>query len=161
MMSALGLLCLGFFLLMGLWRDHIRERPVYERPVALIRPSFWPVWHVSRWTLFTAGWILLAFSLPRTGIALALALLALWSWRRYLRSRRHWHRRVREAFARERRRDPSAPDIQILQRILHSTHGRWGEELIEQIVTDHPTPEGVADMIVRMEGGVLPAGSAL
>jgi hypothetical protein len=65
---------------------------------------------------------------------------------------------IREAFEKERARDPSASDKQILHRILGSLHGRWGDELIEQIVADHPTPEGVADMVVRLERGALPSG---
>jgi len=65
---------------------------------------------------------------------------------------------IRQAFDRERARDPSASDAQILQRILLSLHGLWGQELVEQIVADNPTPEGAADMVVRMERGALPTG---
>jgi hypothetical protein len=65
---------------------------------------------------------------------------------------------IRRAFEREKSRDPAASDVQILIRILHALHPRWGEELIEQIATDNPTPEGVADMVIRMERGALPSG---
>jgi len=85
-------------------------------------------------------------------------LLALASWKRYLHSRRHRQRMIRRAFEKERARDPAASDVQILQRILHSLHGRWGEELIEQIAADNPTPEGVSDMVLRIERGALPPG---
>ena len=153
-----GFACLGISLLMGLWMEHLRERPVYQRPALLIHRSFWLLWSPARWLLFGAGWILAGLSFPRTTASLAFTLLGLWSWKRYLRSRRHRQRMVREAFDRERDRDPSASDAQVLQRIVTSLHARWGEELIEQIVLDNPTPEGVADFIVRMERGILPPG---
>lgn len=153
-----GFACLAASLLMGLWLEHVRERPVYERPSVLIRRAFWLMWSPARWILFAAGWLMMALSVPGTAAGLALVLAALWCWKLYLKSRRHRHRMIREAFLRERERDPAASDVQILRRILHSLHGRWGEELIEQLVADNPTPEGVADMVVRMERGALPAG---
>ena len=145
-------------LLMGLWMQHLRERPVYERPSIMIHPYFWVIWMPAQWTLFAAGFAMLGHgSLPAAAL-LALVLLALWIWKRLLASRHHRRRMIRRAFEKERARDPSASDAQILQRILHSLHGRWGEELIEQIVADAPTPEAVADMVVRMERGSLPSG---
>ncbi len=153
-----GLACLGTWLLMGLWMEHLRERPVYRRPTLLIHKSFWLLWSPGRWVLFGAGWILAGLSFPKTTAALAFSLLGLWSWKRYLQSRRHRRRMIREAFDRERARDPAAGDAQILQRIVASLHARWGEELIEQIVVDNPTPEAVADFVVRMERGILPQG---
>jgi hypothetical protein len=154
----LGFAGVAVSLLMGLWVQHVRERPVYERPSFMIHPSFWRIWVPARWSLFAGGFILLArASVPATS-ALALTLVALGSWKRYLASRRHRRRMIRRAFEKERARDPSASDAQILQRILRSLHGRWGDELIDQIVADDPTPEGVAAMVVRMERGVLPPG---
>ena len=92
------------------------------------------------------------------GVPSALILLGLWTWKRLLRSRFCLRRTLRRAFRKERARDALASDAEILQRILHSLHGRWGEDLIEQIVADHPTPEAIADLVVRMERGALPAG---
>jgi hypothetical protein len=153
-----GLACLAISLLMGLWMEHLRERPVYRRPAFLIHRGFWLLWGPARWILFGAGWILAGLSFPRTSASLAFILLGLWSWKRHLRSRSRRRRMVREAFDRERARDPAAGDTQILRRIVASLHARWGEELIEQIVVDNPTPEAVADFVVRMERGILPPG---
>jgi hypothetical protein len=111
-----------------------------------------------RWLSFLAGWGLSGAVFPRAALLLALALAAAWSWKRFLQGRRFRHRMIRQAFLRERARDPAATDVQILQRILHSMHPRWGEELIEQIATDNPTPEGVSDMVLRIERGALPQG---
>jgi len=159
----MGLGLLGFSgvvlsLLMGLWMQHIRERPVYERPGFLIDPRFRRVWTPARWLLFVTGGLLLVRASRPAAASLALLLLALLSWKRYLGSRRHRSRMIRRAFEEERGRDPSAGDLEILERILKTFHPRWGNELIEQIVLDNPTPEGVAGMVVRMERGVLPSG---
>ena len=151
-----GLAGVAVSLLMGLWVQHVRERPVYERPSIMIRPGFWRIWMPARGILFLFGGFLLARASFAAAGLLALALLGAWSWRRYLGSRRHRRRMIRQAFEKERAGDPSASDAQILQRILFSLHGRWGQELVEQIVADNPTPEGVADRVVRMERGALP-----
>jgi|GEM_PF-2028084 len=153
-----GFALVAAFILSGLWLDHVRERPVYERPAILIHPRFWIVFASIRWFLFLAGWGLSGVVFPRAALVLALALAAAWSWKRTLQGRRYRRRMIRQAFQREKARDPAATDIQILQRILHSMHPRWGEELIEQIAADNPTPEGVCDMILRIERGALPPG---
>ena len=153
-----GLAGVAVSLLMGLWMQHVRGRPVYERPAFLIRPGFRLIWIPARVVLFLAGALLLVrTSLPAAAL-LALFLTAAWSWRRTVGSRSHRRRMFRRAFERERARDPAATDEMILQRLIASLHGGWGEELIEQIVADNPTPEGVADMVFRMEAGALPAG---
>jgi hypothetical protein len=153
-----GFALLTAFVLSGLWLDHSRERPVYERPAILIHPRFWIAYSSLRWLSFLIGWILSAAVYPRAAALLALALTVAWLWKRLLKGRRFRHRMIRQAFKRERARDPAASDVQILQRILHAMHPRWGEELIEQIATDNPTPEGVSDMVLRIERGALPAG---
>jgi len=160
-MPWLGVLGFGLivaFLLIGLWLDHVRERPVYERPAFLIHPRFWQAYSAARWILFLAGWLLAGISFPRASFLLALALAAAWTWKRVMRGRWQRRRLIRKAFEREKARDPSTTDAQILQRILRSMHPRWGEELIEQIAGDNPSPEKVADMVHRMERGALPSG---
>jgi hypothetical protein len=156
--GVLGFLFITSFLLMGLWLEHVRERPVYERPVVLIQPGFSLAFRLARWALFVLGWGLAALAWPRASCLLALALASLWCWKEVMRGRGQRRRMIRRAFEREKSRDPSATDAQILQRILHAMHPRWGEELIEQIAADQGTPEGVADMLVRIERGTLPSG---
>ena len=159
MMAGLaGFGALALFLMLGLWWAGIRERPVYERPAFLIRPWFPPSFRLLRGLLFVLGWALAVSSSPRAAAALALALLVAAAWKKLVASRGYRRRMFRRAFEAERKRDPSAGDVQILRRILHTLHPRWGDELIEQIATDQPTPEGVADMVVRMERGGLPRG---
>ena len=153
-----GFALIAACILSGLWLDHVRELPVYQRPAVLIHPRFWMIYASIRWISFLAGWGLSGAVFPRAALLLALALTAAWSWKRLLQGRRYRHRMIRQAFLRERGRDPAASDVQILQRILHSMHPRWGEELIEQIATDNPTPEGVSDMVLRIERGALPPG---
>jgi len=153
-----GLAGVAFSLLMGLWMQYVRERPVIERPGFLVRPGFRLMWTPARVFLFLGGGLLLARAFPPAAALLALLLAAAWSWRRYLESRAHRRRMFRRAFDREKAGDPSTADELILRRLLASLHARWGEELIEQIVADNPTPEGIADMVVRMERGALPAG---
>jgi len=153
-----GFMLLAAFLLGGLWLDHVRERRVYERPGILLRPGFWLAYRSLRLVLFLAGWSMSAMAFPRTSGLLALLLLLAWSWKRLLQGRLVRRRMIRRAFALEKRRDPSASDVQILQRVMHSIHPSWGDELLEQIAIDNPTPERAADMILRIERGALPAG---
>ena len=157
-LGVLGFALIAAFLLLGLWLEQVREKPVYERSVLLIHPQFWLGYSANRWALFLGGWVLAARFSPRVALPLAALLAAAWGWKRSLRGRRYRHRMIRRAFEQERSRDPSATDAQVLQRILHSLHPRWGGELIEQIATDNPTPERVADMVLRIERGALPSG---
>lgn len=157
-LGALGFILIAGFLLFGLWLDSIRERPVYERPSFLIQSRFWAAYPIGSWLLFLTGWFLAARSFPRSAAALGLALAMAWGWKRWIRGKTHRRRMIRQAFETEKARDPAATDSQVLQRILYSLHPRWGEELIEQIATDNPTPERVADMLIRIEQGALPSG---
>ena len=78
-----GLAGVTISLLMGLWVQHVRERPVYERPSIMIRPGFWWIWMSARGILFLIGGFLLArASLAAAGL-LALALIGAWSWKRH------------------------------------------------------------------------------
>ena len=153
-----GFAALALFLILGLWWAGVRERPVYERPAVLIQSWFSPMFRLARGLLFAAGWFLAVPAFPRISAGLALALIAAAGWKGFVASRGYRRRMFRRAFEAERARDPAAGDVQILRRILHALHPRWGDELIEQIATDQPTPEGVADMVVRMERGGLPRG---
>jgi hypothetical protein len=157
-LGILGFLLIAGFLLFKLWLDSVRERPVYERPSFLIHSRFWSVYPIASWLLFLTGWILAAWSFPQSAMALGMALALAWGWKRWVRGKSHRRRMIRQAFEREKVRDPSATDSQVLQRILYSLHPRWGEELIEQIAIDNPTPERVADMLTRIEQGALPSG---
>ena len=158
MAGVAGFGALALFLILGLWWAGVRERPVYERPGILIRPWFPATFQLARGLLFAIGWILAARSFPRAAAGLALLLLAAAAWKKLVASRGYRRRMFRRAFEAERARDPAAGDVQILRRILHALHPRWGDELIEQIATDQPTPEGGADMVVRIERGGLPQG---
>lgn len=154
----LGLALVIGYVLLGLWLEHVREKPVYERPRLLSRPRFWMGYSILRAALFLLGWgLLLRVSLPYA-LVLASILAGAWMWKRTVQGRPHRHRMIRRAFEREKTRDPAASDVQVLSRILHALHPRWGEELIEQIAADNPTPEGVADMVIRIERGALPSG---
>jgi hypothetical protein len=154
----LGLALVIGYLLLGLWLEHVREKPVYERPRLLSRPRFLMGYSILRAALFLLGWgLLLRVSLP-CALVLASILAGAWMWKRTVQGRPHRHRMIRRAFEREKARDPAASDVQVLSRILHALHPRWGEELIEQIAADNPTPEGVADMVIRIERGALPSG---
>ena len=153
-----GFALIALFLLMGLYLAHARELPVYRRPAFFIHRRFWLVWNLLRGSLFLAGWALAWRARPWMAAGLALVLSAAWGWRLYLQGRHHRRRMVRRAFDTEKARDPAASEVQVLRRVLFAMHPRWGEELIEQIAADHPTPEAVADMVVRMERGGLGPG---
>ncbi len=153
-----GFALITLFLLMGLYRAHARELPVYRRPAFFIHPRFRILWSLVRVVLFVSGWTLAWRSSPKMAGAAALLVSAAWGWRSYLQGARHRRQMVRRAFDAERARDPAASEVQALRRVLHAMHPRWGEELIEQIAADNPTPEAVADMVVRMERGGLGAG---
>ncbi len=153
-----GFACIALFLLMGLYRAHARELPVYRRPAIFIHSRFRIVWSLVRAALFVAGWALAWRASRWMAGASALVVGVAWGWRSYLQGARHRRRMVRRAFEAEKARDPAASEVQILRRVLYAMHPRWGEELIEQIAADNPTPEAVADMVVRMERGGLGAG---
>jgi len=146
------------YLLSGLWLAHVREKPVYERPALLVHPWFRTAYSACRGILFLTGWVLAVQEFPRVSLLVVLVLVGSWAWWRFLHGRPHRRRMVRRAFDREKARDPAAGDVQILRRIVHSMHPRWGNELIEQIAADNPTPERVADMVLRLERGALPSG---
>jgi hypothetical protein len=153
-----GFALIALFLLMGLYLAHAREQPVYRRPALFLHPRFWMTWTLLRGALFIAGWALAWRAFPWEAAEAALVLSVAWGWRRYLQGRGYRRRMVRRAFESEKARDPAASEVQVLRRVLHAMHPRWGEELIEQIAADNPTPEAVADMVVRMERGGLGAG---
>ena len=52
-----------------------------------------------------------------------------------------------------KRRKPGLPDKEIFCELVYRRNPRWGEELIEQMVIDHPDLESLSRMIARMERG--------
>lgn len=132
---------------------HLRERPWFERPDFARWRGFDAVLSLLRWGLFAWGVLLLATA-SRAAAALAVGLfVAGLGWRVVARSAALRRRAMRRSFDDLCRRHPGEPERELLVRLVLSTHPRWGEELVRQMVLDYPSVEQIAVVVARMEQG--------
>jgi hypothetical protein len=134
-------------------RVEMRGRRYFDRPAAARNPWFDPIVAGLHGLLLAAGLILLFLASPPSAAAAAVVLAAGWGYRRIIRSVPFRRFLLRRDFLAAKRGSPGRPDEEILFRLVMERHPRWGEELIEQMVRDHPTIEELARMMVRMERG--------
>ena len=132
---------------------HFMARRFFDRPGPVRHPLFAPVMVFLRWGLFLIGAGILARTSPPTGLAAVILLAGVWAYRVYVRSAFFQQRLLRREVERLRAAHPDLTEPAILYKIVMRRHGEWGEELIEQMVTDYPTVETLAPMIARMERG--------
>jgi len=146
-----ALLLLGLFAM--LVAAHFKGLRYFDRPTPARNAYFDPVLDVLKWLFVAAGLLLLWRASRPAFVAAATALLVLWSYRRFVRSRLFQHRLLMQDFAALRRSRPEMSDREILYDLAYRKHARWGPELIEQMVNDYPTVEAFSRMMVRMERG--------
>jgi hypothetical protein len=145
-------ICVAAFVV-WLVATHVRERPWFERPDFARWRGFDAILTLLRWGLFAWGLFLLA-SLSMTAAAMAVGLFLLGlGWRLVARSAARRRRAMRRAFAELRLRHPGEPERELLVRLVLSTHPRWGEELVRQMVLDYPSVDEMAVVVARMEQG--------
>ncbi len=132
---------------------HFRARRYFDRPTLARNPWFDPIVATLRWLLLAAGLIVLVRSSPPAAAAAAAILTAGWGYRRLIRSVAFRRWLMRRDFAAARQNSPDLPDREILLRLVMQSHPGWGEELIEQMVHDHPKVDRLARMVAKMERG--------
>lgn len=147
-----GALCLAAGLV-WLVSTHVRERPWFERPDFARWRGFDTLLAFLRWGLFGWGLALLMARAPRAAAGVIAIFLAALLWRLVARSAALKRRAMRKALADLRRRHPREPENELLVRLVLSTHPRWGEELVRQMVIDFPSVDEMAIVVARMEQG--------
>ncbi len=146
-----ALILLGLLgLLVGI---HLRGLRYFDRPSAARHRLFDPLLALIAWTVLAAGLALLWRASPPVAAGAGLALLALWGYRRLVRSVAFQRRRLRRDFESLKRARPGVPEREILCQLAYRRNPRWGEELIRQMVIDYPKFEDLARIIVMMERG--------
>jgi hypothetical protein len=132
---------------------HYRERPWFDRPGFARWRGFDALASLLRWAVFAAGLLALsAHSAAAAALAIAVFLMG-WGWRLVVRSAALKRRAMRRALAGLRRQHPGEPETELLVRLVLSTHPRWGEELVRQMVIDSPDVDEMARVVARMEQG--------
>jgi hypothetical protein len=145
-------LCVAAFVV-WLVATHIRERPWFERHTLARWRGFDLLLVLLRWGLFAWGLLLLA-SVSPAAAALAVGAFVLGlGWRVVARSAALRRHAMRRAFDDLCRRHPGEPERELLVRLVLSTHPRWGEELVRQMVLDYPSVDQIAVVVARMEQG--------
>ena len=132
---------------------HFMAGRYFDRPGPVRHPLFDPVMAFLRWGLFLIGTGILARTSPRTALAAVILLASIWAYRVFVRSAFFQRRLLRREVETLRAAHPDLAEPAILYQIVMRRHREWGEELIEQMVTDYPTVEALAGMIARMERG--------
>jgi hypothetical protein len=153
MRLAVGVALLLLGLLAWLAGAHVRGLRYFDRPGVARNPLFDPILSLIKWALLLGGLLLIGDSSRRAGTFTALLLVLLWSYRRFVRSLGFQGWLLRRDFEALRRERPAAPDAELLYALAMRRHPAWGPELIEQMVEDYPTIEGLARKIAQMERG--------
>lgn len=147
----------GTLLLLGLVgmlaSAHFKGLRYFDRPAPARHPWFDPALDVFKWALLVAGLVLIARASLRVFFSVAGLLLALWGYRRVIRSAFFHEKLLRRDFTVLRRARPDLSDAAILFELACRKHARWGPELIEQMVRDYPTVESFARIMTKMERG--------
>jgi len=151
LLAGLMLLLLGLFAM--LLSAHFKDLRYFDRPSAARNPYFDPSLDFLKWILLAAGLLLLWRASRSASYVAAAALLALWAYRRIVKSGFMQGRLLRREFATLRSERPGMSEDAILFELAFRRHSRWGQELIEQMVKDYPTLEEFSKMMVRMERG--------
>jgi hypothetical protein len=140
-------------LLASLVAADFKARRYFDRPGLARNRLFDPVLSAAKWALLLAGLALLGRASRRSAVATAALLLVLWAYRRFVRSAGFQLWLLKRDYRELKRRKPGLPDREILCELVYRRNPRWGEELIEQMVIDHPDVESLSRMIARMERG--------
>ncbi|PYT35892.1 MAG: hypothetical protein DMF52_09160 [Acidobacteria bacterium] len=151
LLAGAALLLLG--LLAMLVAVHFKGLRYFDRPTPARNAYFDPILDLLKWTLVVAGLLLLLRASRPAVVVAGAALLALWSYRRFVRSGYFQERLLRRDFIALRKSRPDMSDEEILFELAYRKHPRWGPELIEQMAKDYPTVESFARMLGRMERG--------
>jgi hypothetical protein len=151
LLAGLGLVALGLLVLV--FRLHVRELRYFDRPGVARHRTFDPILAVVAGMLLLGGLAAAGAASPPAAAAVALLLLLLWGYRRIVRGLRFQAWLLGRDFRALRSERPADSDEQILLDLLMRRHPSWGRELIEQMVADHPTIEGLARTVARMERG--------
>lgn len=152
---ALGVLALAAWSVLWLLEVRWKALAAYDRPRFTHSPAY-AVWAGAlRKALMAAG--LLALYAAHWGAAAAALALLLGGWvtRQIVTGPLGKRREMQREFDRLKRERPQAADVEILYEVVYARHRRWGPELVQQIVQDHPSVEGAARMVARLERELL------
>jgi hypothetical protein len=136
---------------MALFEIRVRSLKAWSRPRWTLSPLFVAFWPLARWSLLGAGLILLSRASLGLAVAVAVLLTTLAAYLRVVRSDFVARRLLTRQFL-SAARDLAGPDLgQALRRELTARHPEWGGDLIERMVSDHPAPDSLARIVIRME----------
>lgn len=150
-LAGVALLFVGLFAM--LLSRHVKDLRYFDRPTVARNPYFDPGLDLFKWLLLAAGFLVLWRASRPACLVAAAVLLALGAYRRLIKSRFVQRRLMRREFAALKSERPGMSEGDILFELAYRRHARWGQELIEQMVKDHPTFEEFSRMMVRMERG--------
>ena len=157
MIPSVPLVCGFLAVLLGLLASVVaadfKARRYFDRPALARNRLFDPLLSVLKWALLLAGLALLWRASRRSAEATAALVVVLWGYRRFVRSAGFQRWLLTRDYRELKRRKPGLPDKEILYELVYRRNPRWGEELIEQMVIDHPDLESLSRMIARMERG--------
>ncbi len=140
-------------LALSVWLERLRRLRWFDRPDAARHRGFDPATSLLRWLLIASGLGVLARASRSVASAALAILLLLWGYRGFIRSRRFQGWLLRRDYRALRAGRPDVPEQDLLRELLYRRNPRWGEELIEQMVSDYPDAESLARIVVRMERG--------
>ncbi len=132
---------------------HFKGLRYFDRPSLARHAFFDPALDVAKWLLLLAGLLLLARASRAAFLGASGALLLLGGYRRLIRSGPFQERLLARDVAALGKDRPDLSSEEVLYEIAMRRHPRWGPELIEQMVKDHPTVESFARILVKMERG--------
>jgi hypothetical protein len=138
---------------LSVWLERLRSLRWFDRPDAARHRGFDGAVSLLRWLLILLGLAALGrVSRPAAYGALAI-LSVLWGYRRFIRSVGFQRWLLLRDYRALRRERPGAPEQAVLLELVRRRDPRWGDELIEQMVSDYPDAGALARIVVRMERG--------
>lgn len=153
MIGAAGAFLVLSGLLLSVWLERLRGLRWFDRPDTTRHRGFDRAASIVRWLAIATGIALLARASSFVARAVLAALALLWAYRRLIRSLRFQAWLLRRDYRTLRGRRPGVPEREVLLELVRRRDPRWGEELIEQMVSDHPDVGSLVRIVVRMERG--------
>ena len=150
---ALGFVLLLLGMLAALAGIHLGGLRFFDRPGIARHRLFDPLLALLKWVLLLGGLGLVAAASRPVALVTASLLALLWGYRRFVRSLAFQGWLLKRDFQALRRARPGASHKELLYVLAMRRHAAWGPELLEQMVEDYPTIEGLARKIAQMERG--------
>lgn len=146
-----SLLLLG--LLASILGAHVKSLRFFDRPTLARSRRFDPALALLKWILILSGLGLIGRASRVTLVAVVALLLLVWGYVGFIHSPFFQRRLLRRDLEALRRECPGLAEHDLLRLLVLRRHPAWGQELIEQMVLDHPTVDSLARIVAKMERG--------